>query len=281
MVFVVKLWLAIQMVINTPKKKTYYTLTTIKPWLIFVRVSPQYHKQNPHATFLPRSYKKVFFLVFSDSPWRNTCALTSGRKNASSFRAEGHATTRHTLAWRKKRSFLNSSWPHGAKTWLFFFSSNGFSYTALLLQVSVLFWSASRSGALIQSAVLRPFASLHLLRIIVIHDSSNIAGILKAVGSSGAWRRCCCKWRSFRRRKHSCSVLFPSLFEVRHARVRTSFFCYCCLLCYCCVCTVHLSPARTNESPESAALNRQMDRGLFTSTSLYTHIAYFNMHHNH
>ncbi len=129
---------------------------------------------------------------------------------------------------------------------------------------------SSRSGALIQSAVLRPFASLHLLRIIVIHDSSNIAGILKAVGSSGAWRRCCCKWRSFRRRKHSCTVLFPSLFEVRHARVQTSFFCYCCLLCYCCVCTVHLSPARTNESPESAALNRQMDRGLIHKH--YTHI---------
>lgn len=94
-----------------------------------------------------------------------------------------------------------------SKNLIIFFSSNGFSYTALLLQVSVLFWSASRSGALIQSAVLRPFASLHLLRIIVIHDSSNIAGILKAVGSSGAWRRCCCKWRSFRRRKHSCCFI--------------------------------------------------------------------------
>ncbi len=134
---------------------------------------------------------------------------------------------------------------------------------------------SSRSGALIQSAVLRPFASLHLLRIIVIHDSSNIAGILKAVGSSGAWRRCCCKWRSFRRRKHSCTVLFPSLFEVRHARVQTSFFCYCCLLCYCCVCTVHLSE-QTNRRNQLLWTGRWTE-ALFTSTIL----TYLNMHYNH
>lgn len=129
---------------------------------------------------------------------------------------------------------------------------------------------SSRSGALIQSAVLRPFASLHLLRIIVIHDSSNIAGILKAVGSSGAWRRCCCKWRSFRRRKHSCSVLVPSLFEVRHARVRTSFFVL--LLSFMLLLCVH-SPFISSQNKRIAGIScfEQADGQRPYSQALYSH----------